>query len=183
MQVQRTKAGIRFYAQFCFKLGGEIMASKPRWMSRLEEEQSKKLILTDQAKEVAASHRKILDTTAPDLWEKIRDAVHEALQSSELRGLSFTVQAVGENSVMVSMFRPGEVNPLEVVYVSFIPEKYTFQTIDRNQRTILSRLYLGVSSGQVLLSDEKGMLSDDEGEGLVNVACQRLLEPLLRPYV
>ena len=147
----------------------------------MEEKQSARLIAADREKEIAASHQKILSSAAPKLWEKIKLGVREIIESNELRGLNLVGKPVSENSIMVSIFHVPTITPTQVVYLNFVPGKYKFEVIDSNGST-LSEVRLGVSDGRVVLSDMEKPIPDDEGEGLKDIACQRLLQPVLLPY-
>jgi hypothetical protein len=152
---------------------------KPGWLRDLEEEQSARMIRENRAGELASSQQRILADNGPELWKKIKAAIEEAVASCELRGVTVKAESISDTSLRVATTR--QAAERKVVCIDFMPEKHKLRTIDSNQRDVLTELFFTVRSGAVVLSDGQQEIST-EADGVVGVACQRLLEPLLRPY-
>jgi len=181
MQLLRSKTGFELCAELSFKIRG-AMVSKRDWMKALEEEQSAKLILHNQAEEISASHQKILGTEIPPLWERIKQEIYDVLRTTELQGLRFNVHPIGVDSLRIVIIRVPSLLPAQAVDVSFVPLKYKLEVVDTDGHCTLSELFFHIVSGRLVLSDGSRPIKD-EGRDLAEVACQRLLEPLLRPYI
>ena len=158
------------------------MVSKPDWIRKMEEEQSVKLISRNQADEINLSHRRILADAMPGIWEKFKLAVDDVMQSTELYGMRFSVTPVGTDSIRISIYQLPSPAPKQVVNLYILPEKFKLEMIDSSGQFI-SELFFAVSEGRVVISVGDKIIPQSESTGLSEMACQILLEPLLRPYL
>lgn len=160
------------------------MAGKPDWLSRIEEAQSANLIARNQANEIIASHQKIISDGASVLWEKIKREVYSITQTCELKGVRIAVKNATEDSLMIFLsIAPPSITANKVVHLNFNRKDYKFEVLDSNLRDRIAELFLTVSNGRMVLSQGSQPIPDDGTTGLAEIACQKLLEPLLIPYV
>jgi hypothetical protein len=165
-----------------FALGGEIVVGKPDWLRSIEEEQSRQLIKSGQANEISASHQRILSDIAPTLWDKIKQDVVETIKNTDLRGIRFTAEIQKNDSIMISIFRLPSALAIQVVIISFVPDKCKFEMADSSGRGPSIEVFYGVVNGKIALSGDNEKIQSNEVTGLVEIVCQRLLEPLIREY-
>lgn len=181
--MMHSRTGARFFMRLSLVVGGEIVAGKPDWLRKLEEEQSAKLIAQNQAGEITASHSKILKDGAPKLWERIESAILNALEHSELQGVIFNPVPMGPAGTRIIISSKLPLQQSETMDVMFRPESQKIETFHPAGNHDPVTLFLGVSNGRIILRDSAGVLPDDEENDLAEVACQRLLEPVLRSYI
>lgn len=158
------------------------MPGKPGCLRKLEEEQSDLLISEDRSQEITASHKKILADGAPKLAQRISDAIHSALEASELQGLQYSCQPETAESLKFVITKISD-RRRELLYVRFIPQSLRIETCDPVEKHTPIRLFFGVQNGRIILRDGKGILPGDEAQDLAETAAQRILEPILRFYV
>ncbi len=182
MQAAVNKSGLRFFVRFSFAAGGEIMSGKPDWLRNLEEQRTITLIRNNQANEIAASHKEILQTRASDVWSKVKQSVSSTVDEAEFPGFTLSSQPAGNTAIQISVFREGE-GMQRYFHVRFVPEHYRFEVIAQDGKTRLVTLFLIVRDGRLALSNGSETLPDSTIDGLVASICQKLLEPALRSYL
>jgi hypothetical protein len=169
--------------RFSFSLEGEIMAGKPEWLGKIEGEQSAKLIAQQQERELAASQNKILKDGMPKLWERVKSVIKDTLLAAELQGMTFAVDQFGSQGIKITFLSSSPLWQGKTMDVIFRPESQKIETFHPTGRHDQIILLFGVSNGRITLSDSAGILADDEQNDLAQVACQRLLEPVLKSYI
>jgi hypothetical protein len=178
---RRSVVGLRF--ALSFTLRGEIMAGKPEWLRDLEEKQSARLIADNQAQEINASHKKILDAEIGTLWERVKQGLQEIVSSAELQGLRFTTAPEGENSLLISASSIRAVTPNRVIVIVPHLTKYKFEVME-NGRPTGTAVFVAVSDGRSAILDSRNELIryDEKTSSMADAICQTLLEPFMRDY-
>jgi hypothetical protein len=142
------------------------------------------LIAQKQASEIIASHQKIISDGASVLWDKIKEEVYNVSQTCELHGVRIAVKDASEDSLTIYLsVPPPSIIASKAVHLNFNRQDYKFEVLDSNLRDRISEVCLGVSNGRMVLSQGSQQIPDVGTVGLAEIACERLLAPVLRPYV
>lgn len=157
------------------------MNAKPEWLTKLDEDYSRNRTLRNQTAELAACQQAILSSGAPKLWGRVRDYLYETIQSC-----TFTTSRADRSQVdhaLMTISRRDSTSALAVLDVEFVAETYEIRS---SMRVPISgytpkTFQFTVQGGRVSLS-EGGRPLPDNGEDVAEVACQRILEPLLRLF-
>jgi hypothetical protein len=180
----RRVAGFRYAVNLSFTLKGEIMIGKPDWLRGLEEEQSAKLIAENNAKEISASHKKILDTEIGSLWIDVRRNLQEIAQGAELHGVRFATKPEGVNALVITADGIGANKTIVgsrtmMVWVS--PEEYKFHVME-NGRPSGPVVFVSVSDGKLAISDglNEPIRYDEKRYSMADAICRKLLEQFFR---
>ena len=156
-----------------------MTVSKPEWLGKMETGYERDKMLTGQSDELTACQRSILSNGAPKLWRRVQDRLYETIKDCRFATSTFDMTHV--DHAVIKICPRNSAVLFAVLDVEFLLETFEIRVLTRTSPSeyIPPRFWFTVINGRVSISEGAEPLPDN-GEDVAEVACQRILEPLLR---